>query len=69
MLVIRTLKHKISDFLNINMCFCLRLYGKQKLLLQNKVKYSKCNKSSNKSGIDFFSGQIELSGQYFWVEV
>ena len=27
MLVIVTLKSKISDFLNSNTCFCLRLYG------------------------------------------
>ena len=27
MLVIETLKNKISDFLNSNTCFCLRLYG------------------------------------------
>ena len=28
MLVIETLKNKISDFLNSNTCFCLRLYGR-----------------------------------------
>ena len=27
MLVIKTLKSKISDFLNSNTCLCLRLYG------------------------------------------
>ena len=27
MLVIQTLKNKISDFLNSNTCFCLQLYG------------------------------------------
>ena len=27
MLLIKTLKSKMSDFLNSNMCFCLQLYG------------------------------------------
>ena len=30
MLVIETLKRKISDFLNSNTCFCLRLYDSKK---------------------------------------
>ena len=39
MLLIETLKSKISDFLNSNTCFCSRLYDMQlhAQLLQQKV--------------------------------
>ena len=41
MLVIKTLKSKISDFLNSNTCFCLQLYGTYSS--QCKVNFQKCS--------------------------